>query len=96
MDLLINALRECPAWALITASLHPLQVTAIQGETLVLKLLNGWVVSGVLTSHHAPFPVFPRACVSMWANSALNTAVRMLVCTHLEHRDTQEQKENNA
>lgn len=34
------------------------------------SLLHCWAIIGVLTSHHAPFPVFPRACVSKGANHA--------------------------
>lgn len=40
-------------------------------------LLHGWAVSGVLTSHHAPFPVFPRTCVSTGANRYCTTHVCM-------------------
>lgn len=38
------------------------------------KAPRDWAIIGVLTSHHAPFPVFPRACVSSGANRIYDTA----------------------
>lgn len=44
--------------------------------------LHDWAIIGVLTSHHAPFPVFPRACVSSGANRIHDTAHSCTVHMH--------------
>lgn len=44
--------------------------------------LHDWAIIGVLTSHHAPFPVFPWACVSSGANRIHDTAHSCTVHMH--------------